>query len=1268
MSGRIKSIISYLIVFALLFVQIPSISFAQTAYPDITVKQDESGTFISMNGGLICSLEENRYLRFRSTNADDNWIASECRGADLCIAYNDAGVKGVVVETADFTNNPEEGWFEIAVKGYKDGLDCDVEYTVKGIWLPEVGKFKYTYNTSMDANLEKWYQNSTVSQNYYNKNPNSTAPIEVTDYHVENISNPDINNSDTYQNMSQRYEWFLSSANGTDWEKFPKVYIPYPTRSGDYLTIRKVGERCYEGAKFGFADSQHGGWVSTITETTAGINFELCWYFFDVHMIMYNAVPKRGSQDRFSISFGMDFDPISAQEGAQLVNGATERKWRELEEYALPLFTRNNTFDTLISDDIIPSEETANHYIWWASSYDCFRDDTVGYDDNYSASIKRTTASPQPVAWNTYTWGRPFEKEATTNHRYRISAMVKTQDCTGPVRLAYGGQKNHADLFYGVGTHLTDGTPREDIIYWQYSDALTGTNDWTPISMEVTIDYYVNSIILEMNGKGQCWFDNVVIEDLGEITAEDYYIYDDFDNGKNDKWTINDSGVGVVENGALVLSLAENATTFARAERSIKGYGGRWIADIDATVNTKVGTILAAASVFNIEVNGANLLVKSGDENFNRIDTRFETAYVQGTPFNLKIVMDFDTKAFELWYNGKKVNLGTGNYIRSGTIQKLSGMLAKVDHGYTGDITIDKFMLYSDTDKGSVNISREDLKMDNSEPFTDNIVLPTTGLNGANITWTSSNGAVIGNDGTVKRGYEPKSAILTATISKNSSSSQKSFKFDVSPFKGLTFVSDSLVPGETSTVAKVSVSKDDDKTYNTPSLVMACYNGDKLIGADMCDVALVSEKNQYSLTATHTGVADRVEIFLVDKFNFKPITKNLSYKFTAQPVIEFDSYYVQANDSVSYDVYEVQAGVTKPLSKGEYTVSADGMDIDYDAKTISFATGGIKNITLTTPNGVSYTSLVVNDSTDKVSVKGDVQFASDFSASGALSTYYGSGSAYSIANNASGNPSLTTAGSNTSDTLLFGPSLTDYTVEMEFTPTNLTGAGVNTIGIGLRAKSANDRQAYRVTLAERWKFDGTNILNNRLAIGRSKSSNASEGYYAEISEEPFAQKFELNKTYKLIASICGNNIYATLCDSEGNVIDSITSVTTDCDYTKDGASATALSSGKTLIYFHCMVANISDIKIYGYDTAGQVDIVPSQNVVSVGDTVTFDAYAGGEILDPSMVEYTSAEGMEFDGNKAVVTKSGTYNVIAKYTDYAGKVKYSTVTVDAISEE
>ena len=205
-------------------------------------------------------------------------------------------------------------------------------------------------------------------------------------------------------------------------------------------------------------------------------------------------------------------------------------------------------------------------------------------------------------------------------------------------------------------------------------------------------------------------------------------------------------------------------------------------------------------------------------------------------------------------------------------------------------------------------------------------------------------------------------------------------------------------------------------------------------------------------------------------------------------------------------MYEVQSDIKTPLEKGTYTLTCDGMTADYDAKTVTFTSGGVKNVSLTAPDGIGNSSIIINDENDTVSVKGDIEFTSDFTASDALSTYYtASGNAYSITTDADGNQCLTTAASNTADTLLFGPALSDYTFEMDFVPTNLSGAGVNTIAVGMRAKTSNDRSAYRIAVAERAKFDYTNLSYNRLAAGRSKSSNAAEWYYADYSDAPFIQ-------------------------------------------------------------------------------------------------------------------------------------------------------------------
>ena len=1259
MRKRMFAVVVYTVILSMLCTFVPVVTFATAAYPEITAVQNDEGTFISMNGDIICELEENRFLRFRATNLDDNWVGCERKGADLCIGFADAGVTGIVVESADFTNNSAEGWFEIAVSGYKDGLDCNVTYSVKGIWMPELSKFKYTYTTAMDADLEKWYENSVSAKSYYNSNPNSTAPIEITDYHVEHIAYTDINQSPSYSDEPLRYEWFLSAQDGTTWEKFPKVHVPYPTRSGNYITIRKNGERCYEGAKFGFTDSKKGGWMSTITDTTAGINFELCWYFFDVHMIMYNAVPKRGSAERFNISFAMDFEPISAAEGNELVEGAEERNWRELDEYALPLFSRNNKFDVLISDDSIASEITAEYYPWWASSYDCYPDNTVGYDDNYSVTIKRTGVQTMPAAWNTYTWGEPFEKTDIRNHKYRLSAMIKTENCTGDVRLVYGVQKNNADLFYGTNTHLADGTPREDIIAWQYSDALTGTNDWTPVSMEFTVNNNVNSIILEQNGSGQCWFDNVVIEDLGEVTADNYYIYDDFEKNKVGDWAINANGTIAAKNGALVIGINDDATNVAKATKPVTAHGGRWIAEMDATINTKRGTILAMENVFNLEVSGSTFQAKTGDSTYARVDTNFETSYVTGTPVSFKFVMDFDTKALELWYNGSKVDLGNGNYIRSGSVEALKAFIIQINKGYTGDITIDRFMLYPDTDTGAVNVSREALKLDESQVYKADISLPASGINGAAITWVSSDDTAITDSGKVLRGDAMKYATLTATISKNKATLTKSFSLRVAPYKGLTFTADSLSTGASDTEARVTVANDSAEEYEAPVLFIACFKDDMLIGANYTDVELSEEAQVYTLSASHSGTADRVEIFFWEKDSLCPIAEQLIYEFSAETVLEISNY-VQVGEAVSFDVYEQQSGIKTPVD--EYTLSCDGMTVDYDAKTVSFASGGIKNVAVTTSKGVANATVIVNDIADKVAVKGSAQFDADFTASDALNTFYTAGAGKYFVTEANGTKVLSTkTTSDYCDTLLFGPALADYMVEMDYVTTDLKGSGYNAISVGMRAKSDNDHSSYRVGVMERGKFGGDTVLYNRLAIGRSKSQDISKWYYSEYTDNAFT--YNKNVNYKLVASICGNRITAVLYDANGNMVDTQVSTTTAADFNTDGTAATALASGKTLISYHSMVAQISDIKIYGFDKAGEITLTPSSQTVSEGDSLTLSAYAGDAELDSSMVKYTAASGFDISGDTAVATTAGTHTIVAEYTDYSGKVKYAVATIE-----
>jgi hypothetical protein len=555
-----------------------------------------------------------------------------------------------------------------------------------------------------------------------------------------------------------------------------------------------------------------------------------------------------------------------------------------------------------------------------------------------------------------------------------------------------------------------------------------------------------------------------------------------------------------------------------------------------------------------------------------------------------------------------------------------------------------------------VNVSSSALLIDENTEHKTDIDLPTVGINGTTINWSTSDDTVISANGEVYRGNTIKQATLTANISKGDHKISKSFVIKLAPYSGLKFVANNLVSRSKSTSASVVVANDTEQIYQNPVIIMACYNDRTLIGLDIKNAVLTSEDSEYDMECYHNKKSESVKIFLLEKNGIKPLASNLIYEIASEYCLEFDKVVVDTNEPVGFSVYEIVDGEKIPLTNTNYTMTCDGMNVDYNNNTATFSKNGELSVTLFNQKGTCTTTVYVNNSDAPITIKGDLEFNSDFSGDNSLSTYYTSDSVkFSIGKDSNGNSVLRTAGSNTADTLLFGPTMSDYTVEMEFTPTAISGSGVNTISVGLRTKSAGDKSSYRVVAAERWKFDGTNVLFNRIGVGRSYNSSLSEYYFADYSDNQL--KFEMNKKYKLHASVCGDKIQGVLYDNDGEILDVVSSTTGECDFNKHGSKVTALASGKTIISFHCLVADINDIKIYGYDYADEISLKSSSDVVSVGDTVTFNVFANGKIIDNGMVEYISADGLDIEGNKAVASSAGEYTIVAKYKDYTGNVKY-----------
>lgn len=489
-------------------------------YPNIQMKEEGGTTRVFWDDKLIVEIKDNRFMRFRATPADENWVGAERSPADMGWAYRDSGVKGLIVLSATRQNEPEKGRFVVNISGKKPQFDSHVDIELVGTWMPQVGKFKYTLWTRFGCSLEDWYKNSKFAQRGLAVNGGSALWTEAIDYCIEGISMTERLNAPNKAEhaMPPMYEWFVKSSDGQAWQKWPKVHIPYPVRPGSYLTIRDLAHPAGVGEYYGFVDKAAGGWMTRIEKASAPIVFEICWALFDVHVELQGAIPPPGSVKDLSLEVKLAFEPVEAAKGREIVAAAKELPWREAREYRLPLFSWDDRFDKLLTD--LPSEQTALHHVWWPSSYECDRDDRVGFDDSYSLTINRTKASAKPAAWTIHSWSEPFTTHPRKGRQFRFSAMVKTADCTGSVRIGqFHPTEKSADVYYGGRTHKSDGSPVTDGIVWEYSKALTGTTDWTPLSFEFTGTIPAQTLLLEQTGTGQCWFDNVKIEDIGPAVA-----------------------------------------------------------------------------------------------------------------------------------------------------------------------------------------------------------------------------------------------------------------------------------------------------------------------------------------------------------------------------------------------------------------------------------------------------------------------------------------------------------------------------------------------------------------------------------------------------------------------------------------------------------------------------------------------------------------------------------------------------------------------------
>lgn len=495
------------------------------APPPLQLTQEGQTLRASWGDALVLELRDGRFVWFRGSPANDHWIGTESHPMDLAWAYQD--FPGLENQTATATE--EEDGFTLRVTGDKPGVDVHVELEIRARFDAERQALVYTLQSTLAGSLEDWYQHSKWSATRAEKDPTVRPPVEAIDYHLARMSVLDriFNNNlngDLYNGVT------YSTRGDADWMRIPKLPVAYPVNRDEHLYDFFIEQ----GGKVAYLDAEEGGWIAELVHSSRPMRMEICWSWYDMHNVIEEAIPPRHSSDQFSVSYAWRFVPTSADAARAILDQATDAPWREGLTYDLPPVSWNNRFDRRF--DVETWEAP-----WWRSSVDCYLDRSVGFDDESSVAIDQQV--DRPAAWYTFMWVYPFVWEPVASstappspdllplpgpfdlspyegQTYRVTAMVRTENCNGEVRLAVAQHGGGPVWLYSDKKSPEAAQADAQKLEWIRSETLTGTNDWTRLSVTFQMDQFYRYLVLEQHGPGKSWFDNVVIEQLpDEATA-----------------------------------------------------------------------------------------------------------------------------------------------------------------------------------------------------------------------------------------------------------------------------------------------------------------------------------------------------------------------------------------------------------------------------------------------------------------------------------------------------------------------------------------------------------------------------------------------------------------------------------------------------------------------------------------------------------------------------------------------------------------------------
>lgn len=295
-----------------------------------------------------------------------------------------------------------------------------------------------------------------------------------------------------------------------------------------------------------------------------------------------------------------------------------------------------------------------------------------------------------------------------------------------------------------------------------------------------------------------------------------------------------------------------------------------FVSTADAAAICYIQTVPDAGSVVRMAQRNTNFLrVTTGGNGETAVNTNVDMAFVPGKEYHAKILINYDTNKCSVYINGTPVV--ENHHFMFPAPGFLRGILCQ-HNGTKGAVAIDNLVVYnSDVDSSIIATEAmlDKLDLENLQ-ITEDIDLPTNGLNGAAIAWTSGYEELLTSDGKLLETpmFEMEFE-LTATITKNGYKLTKPYTVKVpvieAPEKATVY--DAVITndfyGAVSTlkqglpaVAKMNVTKPANSELSL-SLIAAVYDASGVLkGVKWTDKELNAKRVTDSLSIDITDTKD----------------------------------------------------------------------------------------------------------------------------------------------------------------------------------------------------------------------------------------------------------------------------------------------------------------------------------------------------------------------------------------------------------------------------